>query len=306
MQHISFKLLPLIALIFVACAENNPYKDGAVAYSSNAKPVKVENQVATHTDAPVGADTTEPDPEVPIVIETPKVADVKSAPPEALNFAQMICDDKEYTAKFPVEMGVFCVGGKPAQRLVDAIAKPYTGTGSPNLIFVQAEDINRVSHFIMVSAVEIPKGQKETFAARGVLNRGQTLGSNATLTQTEVAQNPLQGNQIANYTIDLALEVRVGGISVDLISRATREYEMVKDGVMIKSANYLIPDAQFEDNQGKVATLLSFWLTEGGKTKIVGVGRQLSPNRGRHAVALEAAQSLGAKTLIDTVTNLSK
>lgn len=305
MQNINLKILATIVLFLVACAEEkNPYNSQIVQGTSNAAPKGDQDVDPNHSDSEID-DASRTKAMEPVVEQKPPVvADVKSVPPETLNFAQMICDDKEYTAKYAIEMGVFCVSGKPSQTLVDAIGKPYKGQGTPMITTVKSQDVNRVSHFIIVSSVEVPKGQKDIFAARGVLNNGTTVGTNATLIQRQVAELPLTPGLLANYEISMDLAIRVGGLTVDERAVAIRDYAMVKEGNFLKSANYL--KAGEEDNENKVGNLLSFWLSEGGTTKIVGVTHQQAPNRGRHEVAVEVIQGIARKTLVDTYTNLSK
>ncbi len=303
MQHMMLKISAIVALTVSACSENNPYKDQQVGLAKNnsKQTEKLPSDTSTHSEKPeeqgVGDLVVEP-------IKT-EVADVKNTAPAELNVAQLICDDKEYAAKYPVEMGVFCVEGKPSTNLINALNSPYRGQGDPVLKVIQQEDIDGVSNFLIVSSIEINKGQKEAYAIRELMNSVTTaVPNNATMRQRQLLSLAPAGNLLSNYEIDVALDIQVGGITVDDHRIAMRDYATLKEGAIIKSANYL--KAGVEDNEEKLSNIISFWVSNGNKTRIVGVTRQQTDNRGRHEIAVRVVQGLGKQALIDTVAAFNK
>lgn len=293
----------LISLTAAACTdESNPYKDGAVQTGTAAK--TGDGTAQTGAATPTGGGSA-PAAAVPNVAgDTQKPADPATAP--ALTGAAIVCADQEATAKYPVEMAVLCVNGKPSQAFADALSKTFNGTGTPTLGVIKSVDNAGTSTFVIMSGFEVPKGQADLLAKKASLNPSNIVEGNATYTQAETRAIPAAGGKdLGGFELTATLRVSVAIVTVNDVRAMTRDFVMLKEGSVVRSATYLTPGAA-DNADNIVANILSFWITEGNTTKIIGVTHQQAANRNQHATAETTILNLGRRTVIDGYTALMK
>lgn len=298
MQKQLLALFLFTALTAVACEESNPYKDGSVQTGTLIK--SGDGTAATGTGGGDGG-AAAPGDEVAaapnVAADTKKAADPSSSP--ALTGAAIVCADQDAIAKYKVEMEVLCVNGQPSQAFANALTTTYKGSGTVNLGVIKSVDNAGISTFVIMSGIEIPKGQAELLAKKAALNPANITEGNATYTQAETKAIPAAGGKdLGAFELTANLSVRVAIANVQDVRALTRDYVMLKEGSVLRSATFLTPGAA-DNADNIVANIVSFWITEGNTTKIIGVTHQQANNRGQHPTAETTIMAVGRRTVTD-------
>ncbi len=289
----NFKQLNLVTFLLltgVGCDESNPYKDGSVGTGQAPK-------TATGTTPGAGGDATTAN--APIVTEAPKVADKASIPAAELTAAGVVCGDTEAITKYKVEMEVLCLNGQPTQAFADLLKTPFKGTGAPTLGLVKSVDNAGISTFVVTSGFEVPQTMAGALAKRSGLNVSNIVEGNASLVQSEVKAIPSASpKDLGGFELTATLNVSVAIITVNDVRTLTREYTTLKEGMVVRSVTFLTPGAP-DNAENIVANIVSFWISENGMTKVIGVTHQQAANRNQHATAETTILNLGRRTVID-------
>lgn len=283
----SFWGLLFSSMVLISCQEENPYKDQYRSQTLSSSEPSSDNRTVENAERILEEDAN-------------TVADEDAIAEEQLTAVQLICQDEENATKFPVETGTLCLNGQASNVLANALANPYKGGDNPQLGIIKSEDVNGVSHFILVSSLELPKPLTTVYAERARLNPISFTEGNATVTQVELASYPPQGGrQLGGFDLQYDLRVRVAIITVEDRRILQRDFLALDDEQsVISSASYLKPGAG--NNPNSVANLLTYWIADGDATKVITVTHQQADNRGQHQTAENTILAIGRRTMIDT------
>ncbi|MFW7379910.1 MAG: hypothetical protein ACOH5I_13945 [Oligoflexus sp.] len=279
----------VLASLLGACSEDNPYKGQYRSQPAQASSADAQGPGNVNQAREEAAE------------EAATVADEEAIAEEDLNTVQLVCQNQEMATKYPVETGALCLNGQPTNAFANALASPYQGGDNANLGVIKSEDVNGISHFILLAAIELPLPLSEVYAQRAALNPLNFTEGNATIAQVQLAELPAQGGaQLGGFDLQFDLTVRVAIITVQEQRILQRDFiALDPEQNVIASATYMKPGAE-GNNPATVANLISFWIADGEKTKLVTVTHQQAENRGQHPTAETTILGIGRRTMVDT------
>lgn len=274
----------------MGCEEANPYAGGVATGS-----------VEKDKDNKQGQDLSEN-----IIVADGQDEVAEDLSEEAISITEAICQSAALFDANKASFDAACVDGKASVALANALENPYDGTGEPNLNLLRNDDIDRVSYFLVLSAVKVAVTPEEVLAQANTLNETDIVEDNVTITQTELLSTPGDsGPVILSTEIEFILEVDVG-ITVTDTRILTREFIMVNEELGIIGYRTHLK-AGNEDNEDNIlADMMALYIPVEGGSILVGISEQHARNRGRHETALDTFTKVGTRMAKESVATFSK
>ena len=281
---VSFYFLTII--MSFGCEESNPYAgriqsaDASLEGSDDARPENIK--VSEGQDEPA-EDLSE----------------------EALTITEAICQSSALFNSVQGSFAAACIDGKASVALADALENPYDGTGEPNINLLQSDDVDRVSQFLVLSAVKVPVTPEEVLAEANTLNETDLVEDNVTMTQTEILSVPGNNSPIILSTeIEFLLEVDVG-ITVRDTRILTRDFIMVNEEAGIIGYRTALKAGEPDNEDNILADMIALYIPVEGGSILVGISQQHANNRGRHETAEDTFTKLAIRTAKESVATFT-